>query len=305
MAKKEKLEYIYLPAYTKRQLESSDDASVWSKPIPYSPVPTENHPFKLKLLPKVKKYDTVDPDGYFYPDRNDELEDVIELLEKIESKNTTKKTDSLITKLKPRAEHLNDIYRRFSSSSDAECWARLHNGQIEVFSQHAFYFAGFGNFSSFRKKQYECLDKVLEEGAGLYLNPHYMNLCNDGAPDDYNGKSFIPLTDPHFKYNGSETPSLNGKTYKLFYDHDNGARGWAILTEKQQKRSSILASDHYDNVRDEMLDVESFVKSFGLKINFKDLDRHNMDFYTQTYVPTVEDFQKAFHINAKGKRKKA
>ncbi|HYD03912.1 MAG TPA: hypothetical protein VEC16_06470 [Alphaproteobacteria bacterium] len=307
MARKQKFTEIYLPAYAQRQLEASDNASIWTRPIPYSPIPTENHPYKLDLTHKsFRDINPLGNDGYFYPDRT-EPDSVLELLEEIAKKELAKnKSKSISDIVKPSTEHLNDVYRRFVSNGDAECWARLHKGEIEIISQ--FKYAGFGGFgngpSSFTLNQERSIDKVLEEGAGIFVNKQEVNLCNDGAPD-FNGASYIKLDNGYLNFDGNERESLNGKTYKLFYDHDGGARGWAIFVEKQKKRMSVMYSDHVSNVRDIMIDIDDFVKGLGLNIDFKALERYNHDFYSTPYVPTMEDFKKAFHINEKGKKRKA
>jgi hypothetical protein len=187
------------------------------------------------------------------------------------------------------------IYRCFENG-DAECWARYDNGKIEIFSQHTYNFIGFGHVPYFTIKQEECLDRVLHEGAGLALNAIEIPLCGNG---------YLTITEksPIIKYTKTDIKSIDGNTYKLFQDHDDGARGRAIFTVKSKDKVKILYDDHCDNVRDWMKESNlSFIKELGFKVNFKFLHRQNHDFYTSQYKPAVEDFKKDFNINEKGKK---
>ena len=297
---------IYLPSSAIRQLETSDDSSVWARPIPYSDKPSKQFSLSLTYDSKDERFYDSTEDGMFFPDRT-EPDTVLELLAEVDSSKIEKilkqqKAQQIQAKQDSVGKFSDAIYRCFLGVADAECWARHHNGEIEVFSQHVYHFSGFGHVSSFSRHQEECLDRVLTEGAGLALNSKELKLL-DGSYD-FGGK--FPNKDLRFAYTEEDFVSIDGKTYKLFQDHDGGARGWALFTVRPKNRVKVLYEDHCDNVRDWMLaDNLAFLKELGLDVNFKFLDRHNHEFYEAEFVPTVTDFESDFHINEKGRKKKA
>ncbi len=297
---------IYLPSYAKKQIETSDNASVWAKPIPYSDKPSNCFSLSLTYDEEDERfYDPVES-GMFYPDRT-EPDTVLELLEEVNQseieKNLKKDKEKKIKEKKGLIGKYSDaIYRCFFGQGDEECWARYYKGKIDVFSQHVYYFSGLGTVPLFTINQEKCLDRVLTEGAGLNPNREEVKLCN-GSYDFQKGFS---QKNPKFEFSEEDISSLDGKTYKLFQDHDDGARGWAIFSVKPKKRARVIYEDHCSNVRDWMMENNmAFLKELGFNVNFKFLKRYNHDFYEKDFIPTKEDFESDFHINEKGRKKKA
>jgi len=293
---------IYLPGYAIEQLETSDDSSIWAKPMPFSKRPSKEFSLLLEFDPDSESFEGIDPteEGYFYPDRT-EPETILELLTEVDLTKLLREENKRAIELKKKAVFSSPdaIYRCFLGVADAECWARYHKGKIDVFSQHIYTFSGFGHVPLFTRKHEECLERVLTEGAGLCLNRKEVRLCDES----YNRFS---QKDSRFAYDNNDLISIDGKTYKLFQDHDDGARGWAIFTVKPKKYIKIINEDHCDNVSDWMMENNmGFLKNLDFKINFKYLNRHNHKFHETTYEPTPRDFEEDFHIDEKGKRKKA
>lgn len=73
---------VYLADRAKEQLETSDDARVWSKPIPYRNEPEKGFTYKLRLGEEELEYEPLE-DDFFYPDRS-EPDTILELLEKVD-----------------------------------------------------------------------------------------------------------------------------------------------------------------------------------------------------------------------------
>ncbi len=286
---------IYLPHYAKNQLETSDDSRVWSRPIPFREKPEEGFMFEAILGEGTLEIDvnSILEDGLYHPDMDQDLEATIESIQKVRASAIKKEV------LSPaRIAYPNAIYRRFSGpGGDSECWARYVDGNISVISNKVYHFTGFGAPSEFHLDQEKSLDKVLAEGAGIIINRKELKLCDESY------KSFSPKS-PKFAYRPSDRQSLDGNTYKLFQDYDDGAKGWAIFTEKNKTKVLVLMEDHNCNVRDWMLSDE-FLKQMGFKLNLKTLWRLNHNFYEQEYVPNRKDFLKDYHVDEKGKIKKA
>lgn len=80
---------VYLADRAKEQLETSDDARVWSKPIPYRNEPEKGFTYKLRLREEELEYEPLE-DGYFYPDRS-EPETILELLERVDAPKPKRK----------------------------------------------------------------------------------------------------------------------------------------------------------------------------------------------------------------------
>lgn len=297
---------IYLPNWSIEQLDTCDDSSIWAKPIPYSETPTSLFSLSYTFDPEDEEdnegINPIDED-YFYPDRT-EPDMTIERLVEVgasEIKKSIQDEKKRIIEVKQSlvGKYSDAIYRCFLGIGDAECWARYDGEKIEVFSQHVYQFLGFGRVPPFIIKQEECLDKVLLEGAGLALNRKEVKLCDGSYDDKFSQK------DPKFAYTKEDVVSVDGKTYKLFQDHDDGARGWALFTVKPKTKVRVLHEDHCGNVKDEMLrDNLDFLSDLGLNINFKFLDRYNHEFHESKYIPTPKDFKEDFNINEEGKKEK-
>ena len=73
---------IYLADYAKDQLETSNNASIWSKPIPYKNDPESGFTLELTLEEEELEYGPLEG-NLFHPDRS-EPETIVELLEKVE-----------------------------------------------------------------------------------------------------------------------------------------------------------------------------------------------------------------------------
>jgi len=297
---------IYLPEYTIRQLEELDNAFVWAKPIPYLKHPSSEFPLEYVFDPEDHAdNECIDPTDkdYFYPYRIEPdlvLERLVLLdVEKLRKDELKKEYKE---KLASVGKHSDAIYRCFLGyNSYAECWARYENEKIEVISNHVFDFVEFENVKPFRQKQEYILEKVLREGAGLVLNTKEVKLCDGGSYNENFSSKYSK-----FAFEDTDIPSIDGKTYKLFLDLDDGARGWAILTVKPKKRVRVLYENHADNLRYCLIDNDmEYVKKLGFNINFKQLLRDNHDFYKEAYIPTKEDFEEDFHIDEELNKTKA
>ena len=284
---------IYLPPYAKSQLETSDDSSVWARPIPFSEEPQPGFTSETILNKCTLELgeDYVLEAGRYHPDRDQDLEATIECIEKVPLPK--------IIPVRAKITHLNAIYRIFQANDgDAECWARYDEGAIDIISRHAYHYAGLlTGPSRFNLIQEKSLDRVLAEGAGIIINRKVMPLC-DGSYDSDKG---FPKNDPRFAYTDADQESVDGKTYKLFQDYDQGARGWAIFTVKPRSKINVVYEDHNDNIRDWMLSPRFIIK-LGLDLNLKYLWREDQDFYDKPYRPTEEDFKQDFHVDADGNR---
>jgi hypothetical protein len=281
---------IYLPDYAKKQFETSDDSAVWSKPVPFKEKPERGFTCKIFLNDDDFTVSDITKDDYFYPVFAQNLDDIIERMEFVKPLEVKTLESSLKRNKKPSAP---GIYRRFlGNGGDAECWAKYNGQSIEILLQHSF--SIFSPDSYFRSQE-RVLDNILEEAAGIIINRQEIML-----PDNYN---YFDPSLKIFSYTSMDKASNDGKTYKLFAQHDGG-RGWSVLTVKAGKRVKVLMEDHNDNVRDYILNGD-FLKENGFNINLKYLMRYNVDFYKSPYKPTREDFIKDFHIDEKGKIKKA
>jgi hypothetical protein len=71
---------IYLPAYAKDQLETSDDSSIWAKPIPYKEKPMPGFNYETRLSDDTLELgeENILRGGYYYPDMDQDLEATIE-----------------------------------------------------------------------------------------------------------------------------------------------------------------------------------------------------------------------------------
>ncbi|MBI2671611.1 hypothetical protein HYX16_01625 [Candidatus Woesearchaeota archaeon] len=75
MAKK-----IYLPPYARNQLETSDDSSVWAKPIPFRDKPERGFTSEAVLGENTLEIgiEYVLERGLYYPDRDQNLDGTVE-----------------------------------------------------------------------------------------------------------------------------------------------------------------------------------------------------------------------------------
>lgn len=279
---------IFLPEYAKDQLEQVHPTRKWYDSIPYKDKATEGFTLKIHIEDDEMGFDPLE-DGEFHPERHEDIYNIIERMETVEVIPEEKRVYSV-------DERKNLVYRCFTDGGDGQTWARYDGENIEILLQQTFTFMGFGGVHPYHKRQEEVLDTILEEGAGIYLNRKELRLC-DGSYDSYNS---FPQKDPKFAYTDEDKPSDDGKTYKLFQDYDDGARGWAILTVKPKKRVKVLSEDHNDNVREYISD--EFLGEVGL--NFKSLRRWNCEDASK-YQPTVEDFTSDFHRDEDGKKEAA
>ena len=71
---------IYLPNYAKKQLETSDNSSIWAKPIPYKDKPARRFTSQVTLREDTLELgeDYVLEGGRYHPDRDQDLESTIE-----------------------------------------------------------------------------------------------------------------------------------------------------------------------------------------------------------------------------------
>jgi hypothetical protein len=300
----EKMEQtIYLPFWSKSQLETSDNASIWAEPIPYAKEPTLEYSLSYTFDPEdLEDNEGINPtdDKMFYPDRTAPdmtLERLVEVdeddikiaMEAAEEKKVYGR-QALVGK------HQDALFRCFYSE-DSQRWAMYKDGEIEAMPQNVYRFLGFGSVSPYTIRQQAQLEKVLLEGVGLALNPEEVILC-DGSYDSYG--EFDP-DNPKFEFSRSDLVSIDGVTYKLFHDHDNGARGWALFVAKSNEGYDLLAEDHCDNVWDRLEDPK-YIEALGFKSNFKFLRRDNFEFWERNYEPTKEDFEEDFHLDENGKK---
>ncbi len=198
-----------------------------------------------------------------------------------------------------RVVHSNAIFRVFSYG-DTECWARYDEHRIKILLQHTFSFTGFQTTPHiFHVNTEKTLDRILAEGEGIMINRKVLRLCNGS----YDSSDVFPENDSRFAYTKKDKKSADGKTYKLFQDYDNGARGWAIFIVKNRSHVEVIREDHNDNIRNWMCSPD-FLSELGLSINLKYLQRENHDVH-KPYYPTEEDFREDSHINEKGKKEKA
>ncbi len=83
---------IYLPPYAKKQLETSDDASKWAKPIPFREKPCQGFNLEVILGEDTLELgvDFILEDNLYYPDRDQDLEGTIETIKKVKTNPKTK-----------------------------------------------------------------------------------------------------------------------------------------------------------------------------------------------------------------------
>src|SRR3989344_2289895 len=81
---------IYLPSDARKQFETSDDSSVWARPISYQTKPSGIYNIKLTFDPESDEFEGIDPTEaeYFYPSRaNPDM--ILELLVDVNLKEIT------------------------------------------------------------------------------------------------------------------------------------------------------------------------------------------------------------------------
>jgi hypothetical protein len=74
---------IYIPRYAKEQLEASDNASKWARPIPYKDEPNAYFNYKTELNEDTLDIPDVVENDYYYPDRDQDLEATLECISQV------------------------------------------------------------------------------------------------------------------------------------------------------------------------------------------------------------------------------
>lgn len=312
---------IYLPARAKKQLETSDDARIWATPLPYKEKAQADFTCKIYLDKRDLENPDVIKDGIFHPARASSIDDILERIEMVEVKKAeVEKNGEELHRLvnitrgpagtgasKKGKSVLKDesaagaIYRCFHGAGDDECWAQYApdpgnpgSGSVDILLRHSF--SIYSPDSYFRSKE-RMLESILKSACGVVINRQEVDL-----PDAFDGYSSLSsICRSLFAFAPTDVVSDDSRTYKIFAHHDGG-RGYALFLIKHGKRIDHYLEDHIDTVRDKMLS-EKFLKDNSLKVDLKYLLRSDAD-CTQ-YEPTAEDFEKGFHVDEKGRRKKA
>ncbi|MCA9477657.1 MAG: hypothetical protein KC535_00740 [Nanoarchaeota archaeon] len=253
---------IYLPPYAKNQLETSDDASVWAKKIPFKKKLTKGFTCEAILGEDTLDIPDVIEDGYYYPDRDQALEDVIESMDLLDE---------------PVMQG-NISYKWFwGMGNDSYVCAKSNGKELENLGQRSF---SIYNPQGYFTDQERLLDTILKERG------YIINRRDTRFEDTY---QFDP-SHSLFAIKDFDKASKNGSTYILF-QHKDGGRGWAVLAEKKSSGLyTSLLEDHNDNVRGEMLTTE-FIKSTFPETALEFIDKQEESGMDRPYRPTLKDFK--------------
>jgi len=120
---------IYLPNYAKNQLETSNNFSIWAKPIPYKDKPERGYASQVTLREDTLELgeDYVLEGSRYHPDRDQDLESTIEGIQTVSEPKPRKKVT-----IKPGDKIKVYLHGAGVTSSEEEIVAKVGRKYIHI-----------------------------------------------------------------------------------------------------------------------------------------------------------------------------